>query len=145
MNDQQIYQKIGKLLWSIMPDNALEIYFTGCIYQDYSAGGTEWQTKDHKRVSFEMGKRPYEIEDKINNLIIELRSLDIFKEKWTHFKVTLTSSGKFNIEFAYIPRENSWVNLYMRAVSDLEINELEEYGIPLAEWEKCVRINNKNK
>ena len=32
MNEQEIYQKIGKLLWSIMPEEATEIYFTGDIY-----------------------------------------------------------------------------------------------------------------
>ena len=27
MNEQEIYQKIGELLWSIMPNEAIEIYF----------------------------------------------------------------------------------------------------------------------
>ena len=26
MNEQEIYQKIGELLWSIMPNEAIEIY-----------------------------------------------------------------------------------------------------------------------
>ena len=31
MNEQEIYQKIGELLWSIMPNEAIEIYFIGDI------------------------------------------------------------------------------------------------------------------
>lgn len=55
MKDQEIYQKLGELLWSIMPEDALEIYFIGCIYPNYSAGGAEWLTKERKIISFEMG------------------------------------------------------------------------------------------
>lgn len=140
MNDQKIYQRIGELLWSIMPEDALEIYYIGCIYPDYSAGGAEWLTKENKIVSFGMGERPYDIESQIDDLIVELRLLDIFKEKWTHFKITLTNDGIFNTEFGYIPREDSWVNLYMKAVSDLRESELDEYNIPYEEWEKRVEL-----
>lgn len=59
---------------------AVEVYYIGCIYPDYSAGGAEWLMKENKIVSFEIGQRPYEIENQID----ELRLLDIFKEKWTH-------------------------------------------------------------
>jgi hypothetical protein len=145
MNDQKLYQRIGELLWSIMPEDALEIYYIGCIYPDYSAGGAEWLTKENKIVSFEMGQRPYEVESQIDDLIVELRSLDVFKEKWTHFKFTLTDNGGFNTEFGYIPREDSWVNLYMKPVSDLKQEELDEYNIPLDEWEKRVTLKKQNK
>ncbi len=145
MNDQKIYQRIGEFLRSIMPENVLEIYYIGCIYPDYSAGGAEWLTKENKIVSFEMGQRPYHIESQIDELIDQLRLLDIFKEKWTHFKITLTDNGVFNTEFGYIPRDDSWVNLYMKAVSDLKESELDEYNIPHEEWEKRVELKKQNK
>lgn len=44
------------------------------------------------------------------------------------------------IEFSYIPEENSWVSLYMKSVSDLDQSELDEYNIPLEEWERCVSV-----
>ena len=146
MKDQELYQKIGELLWSIMPENALEIYYIGCIYPDYSAGGAEWLTIENKIVSFEMGQRAYDIESQIDELIIELRSLDIFKEKWTHFKIKLTDNGGFNRVFGYIPREDSWVNLYMRGISDLTEEEWEKYysQIPRELWEERVKLKNKN-
>ena len=34
MNIQEKYQKIGELLWSIMPKEAKEIYFTGDLYPE---------------------------------------------------------------------------------------------------------------
>lgn len=45
MNNQEKYQKIGEFLWSIMPRDALEVYYVGCIYPEYSAGGAEWLMK----------------------------------------------------------------------------------------------------
>lgn len=39
VKDQEIYQKIGELLWSIMPEDAIEIYFTGDIYPEHYSGG----------------------------------------------------------------------------------------------------------
>lgn len=77
-------------------------------------------------------------------LMEELRSLDIFKDKWTNYKVTLTEKGKFNAEFAYIPEEDHWPGLYMKAVSDLKEEELDEYNIPYEEWEKRVKLKNQS-
>ena len=144
MNDQEIYQKIGELLWSVMPNEAVEIHFIGCIYSDYSAGGTEWLTAKDTIDSFEMGKRPYLIEDQLMDHILNLNSLDIFKEKWTHFRFKLTDQGRFNAEFGYIPREDSWVNLYMKGISDLSEEELDkDYPyIPKELWEERVRVKN---
>ena len=51
MNDQKIYQRIGEFLRSIMPENVLEIYYIGCIYPDYSAGGAEWLTNCRAKVA----------------------------------------------------------------------------------------------
>ncbi|AWL27949.1 hypothetical protein DJ533_04785 [Acinetobacter defluvii] len=145
MQEQEIYQKIGELLWSIMPEEATDIYFLGCVYPDYSAGGAEWLTPNNKISSFVMGKRPYDIEDQIMNLIEGLRSLTNFKEKWSHFKFSLNNNTIFNAEFDYIPREDSWVNLYMRRVSDLKLEELDEYNIPFEEWEMRIKLREQNK
>lgn len=145
MKDQEIYQKIGELLWSIMPEDATVIYFTGDIYPEHFSGGAKWLLKNGKIETFPFGERAYEIENKICILIYELRSLDVFKEKWTNYKVTLTEEGKFNIEFAYIPEEDHWPGLYMKAVSDLKEEELDEYNIPRDEWEKRVTLKEQNK
>lgn len=82
---------------------------------------------------------------KICTLVDELRSLEIFKEKWTNYRITLTEEGRFNAEFSYIPEEDHWPGLYMKAVSDLKEDELGEYNIPVEEWEQRVKWRSENK
>ena len=41
MKEQEIYQKIGELLWSIMPEEAVRIDFIGSIYPEHYSGGAE--------------------------------------------------------------------------------------------------------
>ena len=143
MNEQEIYQKIGELLWSIMPNEAIEIYFIGDIYPEHYSGGAEWRLKNGNIDSFPFGERAYEIEENICGLIKELRSLELFIEKWTNYKITLTEEGKFNIEFAYIPEEYHWPTLYMRRVSDLKEEELDQYYIPIEEWKKRLGLRTE--
>lgn len=145
MKDQEIYQEIGQLLWSIMPKEAKVIYFVGDIYPEHYSGGIEWLLVNGKITTFPFDQSPYEIERKIYNLMHDLQAMEIFEEKWTNYKITLTEEGKFNIEFEYIPEEDHWPNLYMRRVSDLKLEELDEYNIPLEEWEKRVKLRNQSK
>lgn len=140
MKDQEIYQEVGQLLWSIMPNEATVIYFTGDIYPEHYSGGAKWLLSNGEVSTFPFGNRAYEIESKICDLMHDLQAMDIFNEKWTNYKITLTDEGKFNIEFAYIPEDDHWPNLYMRRVSDLKQEELDEYNIPLDEWEKRVKL-----
>lgn len=144
MKDQEIYQKVGELLWSIMPNDATEIYFIGDIYPEHYSGGAEWRLKNGNIDSFPIGERAYEIEENIRELMKELRSLEVFVEKWTHYKITLTEEGKFNVDFAYIPEEDNWVSLYMRGISDLSEEELaRDYPqIPKDLWKERVRSKN---
>lgn len=145
MNEQEIYQKIGELLWSTMAEEATIIFCTGMIYLDLNSYSFRWLTQDGKNKSFDFDKMPGEIGDKIISLMEELRELEIFTEKWTHYKISLTEEGKFNIDFAYIPESDDWVNLYMKGVSDLKREELDENNIPLDEWEKRVELKKQNK
>lgn len=144
MNEQQMYQKIGELLWSIMPKEAKIIFCEGYIYSDTNSCGFEWLNQNDKNDSFDFDKYPVEIGEKIIFLLEELRVLDIFREKWTHFKISLTEEGKIGFEFAYIPEEDSWVSLYMKGISDLSEEELDrDYPqIPKDLWKERVRIKN---
>ena len=93
MNIQEKYQKIGELLWSIMAEEATILFCTGMIYLDLNSYSFRWLTQDGKNKSFDFDKMPGEIGDKIISLMEELRELEIFTEKWTHFKITLTDNG----------------------------------------------------
>ncbi|WAU72844.1 immunity protein YezG family protein [Acinetobacter sp. TR11] len=147
MKDQEIYQQIGELLWSIMPQEAEVIYFTGKVYPDFQGWGTTFLLKKGSRGTFDFGQEPTNIELKIKDLVCDLRDLEIFKEEWTHFKVSLTEEGKIGFNFAYIPEEDDWVSLYMRGISDLSEEEWEkDYSqIPRERWEERVRIKNQSK
>ncbi len=44
----------------------------------------------------------------------------------------------FEVDFAYIPKEDSWVNLIMKGISDLTEEEWKNTGIPKELWEERV-------
>ena len=90
MNEQEIYQKIGELLWSIMSQEAEIITFVGKIYPEYQGWGTSFILKDGSLSTFDFGEEPADIELRIRDLVNVLRDSDVFKEKWTHYKITLT-------------------------------------------------------
>ena len=147
MNEQQIYQKIGELLWSIMAKEAKTIFCEGYIYPDTNSCSFEWLTQNDKKDSFDFDKIPVEIGNQIIFLIEELRALDIFPEKWTHFKISLTEEGKIGFEFAYIHEEDSWVSLYMRGISDLSEEELDRNYPQISKelWKERVKLKEQNK
>ncbi|ASA57875.1 immunity protein YezG family protein [Vibrio gazogenes] len=138
-DDQKIYQHIGKALWSIMPENASSIYCIGMIYPDTYQIGPEWIDSNGLVQCFDFDNYPNEFCDKIYCLTQKLQRLPPFdREPWTHFKATLTEAGKFKMDFAYIPEDDSWSGLFMKRVSELSLEEVEEKYIPEEEWKKCV-------
>lgn len=145
MNEQEIYQEIGELLWSITVEDAKTIFYEGFIYPDTKSYSFEWMESNSRIGWFDFDAIPHEIGDEIIHLMERLNSSEIFKEKWSHFKISLTEDGKFNIEFAYIPEDDRWPGLYMKAVSDLKEEELDEYNISFEEWEKRVKLKEQNK
>lgn len=146
-DDQVIYQKIGKLLWSIMPTNALKIIYSGMFYDDIKQGGAYWiYQNNHEESFYSSFDNPIEqIENNINILLEQLQKCAIFKsDPWTHCHISLSDSGKFNIRFAYISEDDSWPNLFMRGISDLTEDEAENtYHVPREIWEKRVRVKNQ--
>jgi hypothetical protein len=139
-SDQKLYERIGKSLWSIMPEEASEIYFYGDIFPNSEGYTTEFKLKTDNSISwFKFGKNPKEIEKSIFSEAKLLQGLDPYKDNpWTHFKATLTESGKFKMEFAYIPQDDSWPGLFMKRVSELSLEEAKKNYIPEDEWKKCV-------
>ena len=113
------------------------------IYLDLNSYSFRWLTQDGKK-SFDFDKMPGEIGDKIISLMEELRELEIFTEKWTHFKISLNEEGEIDFAFAYIPKDDHGPNLFMRGVSDLQEHELDEYNIPFDEWGKRIKVKEKN-
>ena len=71
----------------------------------------------------------------------QLRST--LSQEWTQYKFSLFDNMEFNIKFEYVSDEDSWPMLYLRGVSDLEENEITEYGIPREIWEERVKVKEE--
>lgn len=134
-DDQFIYQKLGELLWSVMPPEDSNIIFRGQVYSDHQDFRLLSDTNQIPRYI----EIPTNLFFDLRELMEDLKRCSVFsKEPWNHFKVFINEEGSFKVEFAYISKENSWVGLYMKSVSDLDQSELDEYNIPLEEWKRCV-------
>lgn len=69
MKDQEIYQKLGELLWSIMNENAHIIFCEGYIYSDATSYSFEWIESNNRIGWFDFDAIPHEIGGEIINLI----------------------------------------------------------------------------
>lgn len=145
--DQIIYQKIGELLWSIMPFEAIKIVFSAQLYKNKTQAGSRWFDKNNIKYSFYQGwDNPVQhIDNEIIDLLLNLQKLPLFhKDPWTQCQVTLDEKGGFKIKFAYIPEEDSWNGLYMRGISNLTESELDDlYYIPKEIWQERVRLKKQ--
>lgn len=142
MNESQeeinkIYQSIIDLMWSIFPEDAIEVYFYAQVFDDFNERTFDWLNKDGNISWHEFGDSPTEL---FEELIIQLKLLQdhkLFeKEKWTHCIVTVTDDYKLNMKYAYISKENTSSGLYMRGVSELSYEESEKFYIQKEEWER---------
>ncbi len=142
-----IYQKIGELLWSIFPRDALEVNFDCQLYDTFSQHDFFWIAMNekgewNKYSSVDINE---EVNFEIEKYLIQLQQHPMFKkEKWTHCRVTVTNKGEFEISFAYIERENAWSGVFMRGISDLTKEEADYVGVPEGIWKEQVE-KNKNK
>lgn len=136
MNKQQInYKKLGKILWSVMPDNEKIIILDGAIYDTFTQFGC------HKELSNSETELLDDIpESKLDEMLNILQTLQA-ETNWTHCLIRLDITGKMTGHFIYIPEEDSWLNLVMKGISDLTEEEWEETAIPKELWEERVRLH----
>lgn len=132
------YEEIGKLMWSIFPEDGIEAYFYAQVYQSSSQRKFYWLDSNGNNAWYDFNNSPDEITYHIIEKLEQLQKHKLFeKEKWTHCKVTLSDQGEFNIKFAYIPWEDSWPGLFMQGVSELTQEEADDkHSVPKEEWEK---------
>lgn len=140
-DDQEFYQKIGELLWSVMPIEANELIIYGQIYDQHQS----FRFTVEREGSIESLSLDREIRVQLRTLIEGLQKCEIYaKEPWTQFKITLSNEGKFIINFAYILEEDSWPRIYMKGISDLSEDEWQETSIPKELWEERVRLKKQS-
>lgn len=129
------YNEIGRLLWSIFPEDSAKIICEGHLFDSYRESTIYWFDMEGTENSFEFKMTPQDVVDSILDVLISLQSHEHFKkEAFTHFKITLANNGKIKIDFAYISRQDSWPGLYMRGVSELALEEARQYYIPEKNW-----------
>ena len=145
--DQMIYEEIGKLLWSIMPKEAREIVYRAKLYDGFTQAGARWfdQNGQEQNLYTSFDDPIILIERQIKDLLETLQQLPLFQPNpWTQCKVTLNENGKFNIQYFYIPEEDSWTNIILKGISDLTEDEWRQTSIPRALWEERVQHKGTN-
>ncbi|MFV2029905.1 hypothetical protein [Neisseria sp. S1] len=144
MNDQKIYQELGKLLWSIMDHDAQIFFCDGYIYPEITSYSFSWIDFNGQEKWFDFDDIRNNAGDEVTDLIKTLSKNKIFKEKWSHYRISLTNEAKFNIQFFYIPEEDHWPGLYSRGISDLTEEEAENiYYVPKELWEERVKLKRQ--
>ena len=138
--DQAIISEMSKLLWSAFPENLKEIVFQAFLYEDWPMHSYYTVDDTDTVVAFAKGKHPDEQMARVMELSKKLALAPAFKkEPFNHIRISLNNDKKIKLDFAYINREDSWIGLFMRAVSDLTAEEaVKKYYIPKHEWEKRV-------
>ncbi|QIM62823.1 hypothetical protein A1D29_05700 [Pasteurellaceae bacterium Orientalotternb1] len=129
------YIEIAKTIWSIMPSEAKE-YVVQCeIFPNTESCKLFWNTSKGIKKEYSMERFPDEVATKLIVLFRELNEImSLDSNLWSHCQFTLMESGDFKIQFVYIEEEDSWNMLYMRGISDLREDELDEYCIPKEIW-----------
>ena len=138
MKSEQItYKEIKDILWSIMPLTVRKIVFRGYIYDSSAQLGCHKILDDGQ---MELIKIPSRMLLQLMYLMKDLQKCEIFsQEPWTHFKMIFSKNKMLEVDFVYIPKEDSWVNLIMKGISDLTEEEWKNTGIPKELWEERVR------
>ncbi len=134
---KEIYSEIGRLLSSMAPPEAAVMVFMGFQYVGHDQGGPHWIREDGSIGRFTRELRmPLNDVDGIKELMWELGTKEPFvsDEPFTHYKIELTHDMKFSIDFAHIPEEQSWPNVFMKPVGSLTEDEAKALFVPHDHW-----------
>lgn len=142
--EQELFQRIGKLLWSIFPKDANKIVFKLQLFDEYRASELSIVYDDGRVQYFDHA--PYDVIDEIFEVIVQLQKTNIFeKERFTHSTLSVSNEAKLSTQFAYIDEGDSWPGLYMIRVSELREEELSKHYIPKKEWNERKRLYGDRK
>lgn len=137
-SEQRILEKIGKLLWSIFPEDADKINFIFQLFEQHRGSMISLVLKDGCEAYLD-DVPPPEVINEIFELIAEFQKSLLFqKEQFTHGTISLSESRKISTKFAYVNKDDNWPFLFMRGVSELSKEEIGNFYIPIEEWEDRV-------
>lgn len=134
------FQEIGKILWSIFPEDALSIKCSGCFYQDFHSSFFYWYLEDNSEHVFDWNKWPEELGDKIVTILKTLSGIQPYAQQpFNHFDVSIDNFGKFKFESNFVPRGDCVPRLLMKGLSDLTEEEAKANYYSIEKWAKHVK------
>lgn len=139
MPNESLVDKLGKLLWQVLPHEAKLIQFRGQFYEEHFQCGFEWFNEKSVRLG------PVKYDDRLMaarsdaaNLVISLQRTPPFaNEPFTHMRFAMDDEGKTQVEFAYIPEWDSWPGLFMSGVSEVPEDEAKKRSRFYETWKEC--------
>ena len=126
---------IKKILNDMKPIGSDLLIFEGCIYSGYSSYSCYW-LEDNKINDFD--SLPL-----MQNIMTLIKQLKLDGGDWNNFRLCLSKNNEFTFESKNIDEEDSWYGLYMKGISDIEENDLKNFNIPRAIWEKRTKIKKE--
>ena len=128
------------MLYSILSPGIEKVVFLGKLFPLHSGHQVQLITPDARVKYFELGKNPAELERKVMEAAQRLKASLPFRDNpWSHFKFSISSDKRINVDFAYVPEDDDWVGVYMRRVSDLTLEEADAAYIPEKDWREFSR------
>jgi len=138
--DQTLITEIGNTMWRVFPAEFKKLIFEATIYEEWPMHAYYLLDENNQKCGYVRQDPPDREMDKVMNLCKQLVQTPVFVDKpFNHVKVVLDDDRTIGLNFADIPRGDSWVGLFMRGVSQLSEKEAKQYHIPKDEWERRVR------
>ena len=103
--DSEIITRIGQILLSILPDNAVTIIANGEADTDYANAALELRGPAGQVFHFSWDDNPDEAVDEITDLLIDLRQVMLAEsgDPWYGFTMAVHRDGHFDVNFSYEP------------------------------------------
>lgn len=144
MKSIDVIQEISRELYYLIPENKYSIEMIGLICENkirqiyYILN-----SKKEKGKLFSENHIPYSKNDLFFELIKKLKKTKDFIEKkgdFNHFSFLVTKDLDIDVNFRYIPQENSYPDVLMKGVSELTEEEAtREFFIEKKEWERLMK------
>ncbi len=103
--ESDIITRIGEILLSILPENAVAIVAEGETDVDYTGVSLELRSPDDKAFYFGWDDNPDDSVDEITELLIDLRQVmaEDGGEPWYGFSMVVRRDGNLDVHFSYEP------------------------------------------
>lgn len=131
MSLNNLEKAILNILLPIIPKEADIFYGYIFIYSGYQASEYSYLVGNTILNFNDFPNKEYK---EICNKLINFTSISNIKSN--HFLIKISKKDNINLQFSFVPREDSWPGLYMKGISELTWTEADAYRIPYDIWKK---------